>query len=220
MSIKYIFIGNPDNCQEIGHYPEREAPESIANISNQLFSKYVKSEKYKKEERQQVKNKEDIYFFLVNAENIFYLVCGDNKLKEREAFGLIEFLQNKNIPPPLIDSNFKKLNFEEKQQFKAAVNDYLNNNMDKIRTVQIEVDEAKDTMKENLKNMYNNVVDVKDLEGKSEGLKNSSEQYHKASRDLRVAACWQNFKWIIILIVVVVVILLIILPISFSKKKL
>ena len=197
-----------------------KTPESIANISNQLFSKYVQSEKYKKEERQQVKNKEDIYFFLVNTENIFYLVCGDNKLKEREAFGLIEFLQNKNIPPPLIDSNLKKLNFEEKQQFKAAVNDYLNNNMDKIRTVQIEVDEAKDTVKENLQNIYNNVVDVKVLEDKSEELKNTSDQYHKSSRDLRVATCWQNFKWIIILIVVVVVILLIILPISFRKKKL
>ena len=91
--------------------------------------------------------------------------------------------------------------------------------MVKIRIVQIEVDEAKDTMKENLKNMYNNVVDIKDLEDKSEGLKYTSDQYHKASRDLNVAAFWQNFKWIIILIVVIVVILLIILPISFSKKN-
>ena len=91
MSIKYIFIGNPDNYQEIGHYPEREAPESIAKISNQLFTKYVQSEKYKKEKDNMLKIKK-ISIFLVNAENIFYLVCGDNKLKEREAFGLIEFL--------------------------------------------------------------------------------------------------------------------------------
>ena len=214
-SIKYIFIGNPDTSQEIGHYPEREVQKTIANISNQLFNKYCQNN-YKKEERQKVKNNEDIYFFLVNSDNIFYLVCGDNNLKEREAFGLITFLQNKNIPS-LIDSNLKQLSFEEKQQFKIAVNDYLNNNIDKIREVQIEVNEAKDTMKENLKNIYNNVADIKDLEGKSEELKNNASQYQAASRDLRIAACWQNFKWIIILIVVVVVLLLIILPVSFKK---
>ena len=218
MSIKYILIGNPENCEEIGHYPEKGASKEIANTSNLLFKKYIESGKYKKEERQKINSKgECFYYMIVSSDNIFYLICGDNNLKEREAYDLIDKLQKKNIPP-LIDSGLKKLNFEEKQQFKAAVENFINNDMDKIRKVQIGVNEAKDTMKENLKNLYKNVDDIKDLDVKAEDLKNSSDNYYKASHKLSWATWCQKYKWYIILAAVIVLLIIIIIPISIKKK--
>ena len=214
MSIEYILIGNPEDCEEIGHYPDRGASKAIAKEASQIFKKLSESGIKTKDLRNTVDNRgKGHYFFTINSSNIFYLIFGNNKLKEREAFELIDILQENNIPS-LIDSKTGRLNLEGRKQLKALVEDFMNNKSNKIQNIQDDVEEVKGQMKNNIKEMYRNVEDVENMEKKAIELKKGAEQYNKSANELKKVTCWHNFKWIIILVAVVVLLIIIILPIS------
>ena len=86
-------------------YPDRGASKTIAEETNQIFKKLSESGIKTKDLRNKVDNRgKGHYFFTINSSNIFCLIFGYNNLKEREAFELIDILQQENIPS-LIDSN-------------------------------------------------------------------------------------------------------------------
>ena len=214
MSIQYILIGNPEDCEEIGHYPERGASKSVAKEAFQIFKKLSESGIKTKDLRNKVDNRgKGYYFFTINSSNIFYLIFGDNNLKEREAFELIDILQQENIPL-LIDSKTGKLNIEGRKKLKSLVEDFQNNKCNKIQNIQNDVDEVKNTMKNNIKNMYVNVENVENMEKKAIDLRKGAEEYNNSAVKLKRATCCQNFKWLIILIAVIVLLIIIIIPIS------
>ena len=214
MSIQYILIGNPEDCEEIGHYPDRGVSKTTAKEANQIFKKLSESGIKTKDLRNKVDNRgKGNYFFTINSNNIFYLIFGDNNLKEREAFELIDILQKENIPL-LIDSKTGKLNLEGRKQLKSLVEDFQNNKCNKIQNIQNDVEEVKDTMKNNIKNMYQNVENVENMEKKAIELKKGAEEYNNSAVKLKRATCWSNFKWLIILIDVIVLLIIIIIPIS------
>ena len=214
MSIKYILIGNPEDCEEIGHFPDRGASKSIAKEAMQIFKKLSESGIKTKDLRNTVDNRgKGHYFFTINSNNIFYLIFGDNNLKEREAFDLIDILQNENIPLQ-IDSKTGKLNMEGRKQLKALVEDFQKNKCNKIQGIQNDVDEVKNTMKKNIQDMYNNVEDFEKMEKKAIELKKGAEEYNNSAVKLKRATWWSNCKWTIIAIAVIVLLIIIILPIS------
>ena len=214
MSIKYILIGNPEDCEEIGHFPDRGASKSTAKEAFQIFKKLSESGIKTKDLRNKVDNRgKGYYYFTINSNNIFYLIFGDNNLKEREAFELIDILQKENIPLQ-IDSKTGKLHLGGRKQLKALVEDFQQNKCNKIQGIQNEVDEVKNTMKKNIKDMYNNVEDVEKMEKKAVELRQGAEEYNNSAVKLKRATWWHNCKWIIILVAVVVLLIIIILPIS------
>ena len=214
MSIQYILIGNPEDCEEIGHYPERGASKSVAKEAFQIFKKLSESGIKTKDLRNKVDNRgKGYYFFTINSSNIFYLIFGDNNLKEREAFELIDILQQENIPS-LVDSKTGKLNLEGRKQLKSLVEDFHNNKCNKIQGIQNDIGQVKDKMKNNIKNMYQNVENVENMEKKAIELKRGAEDYNNSAGKLQRATCWHNFKWLIILIAVIILLIIIIVPIS------
>ena len=214
MSIKYLLIGNPDDCEEIGHYPERGASKTTAKEADKIFKKLSQSGIQTKDLRNKVDNRGNgYYYFTINSKNIFYLILGDKNLKERDAFALMEDLQNENIPI-MIDSKSGKLNLEGREKLKEMVENFEKNKSNKIQGIQNEVEQVKDTMKNNIKNMYNNVEDVEKMEQKAIELKKGAEEYNSSAVKLKRATWWQNCKWVIILVAVVVLLIIIILPIS------
>jgi flagellar basal body-associated protein FliL len=64
-----------------------------------------------------------------------------------------------------------------------------------------------------------NLEDAKDLEDKSNKIKEGADIFQKEAGKVKRATWWQNCKWLIILIIVIVLLLVIILPISFSVGK-
>jgi len=214
MSIQYVLIGNPDNCEEIGHYPDRGASKTIAKEANQIFKKLSESGIKTKDLRNKVDNRgKGHYFFTINSSNIFYLIFGDNNLKEREAFELIDILQQENIPS-LIDSKTGKLKLDGRNQLKLLVEEFQNNKCNKIQGIQNDVEQVKGIMKNNIKDMYQNVENVENMEKKAIELKKGAEEYNNSAVKLKRATCWHNFKWLIILIAVIVLLIIIIVPIS------
>ena len=213
-SILYVLIGNPDDCEEIGHYPERGCSKSIIEEAQQIFTKLSNSGIKTKDLRNKVNNKEKgTYFFTINSKNIFYLIYADTSVKEREAFELIDNLQNENIPL-LVDSKNGKLNLYGRQQLKLLIEDFISNKKNKIQDIQLEVNEVKDAMKQNIKKMAVNVENVENLEQKAIDLKKGAEDYNSSAAKLQRATWWSNCKWCIILVAVIVLLLIIILPIS------
>ena len=150
MSIQYVLIGNPEDCEEIGHYPDRGASKPIAKEANQIFKKLSESGIKTKDLRNKVDNRgKGYYYFTINSNNIFYLIFGDKNLREREAFELIDDLQRENIPS-LVDPKTGKLNLQGRQQLKSKVEDFMNNKSNKIQGIQNEVEEVKGVMKNTL----------------------------------------------------------------------
>ena len=214
--ILYVLIGNPDDCEEIGHYPERGTSKTIINEAQQIFTKLSNSGIKTKDLRNKVNNKDKgNYFFTINSKNIFYLIYADTPVKEREAFELIENLQQENIPL-LIDSKNGKLNLYGRQQLKLLVEDFASKN-NRINDIQIEVDEVKNAMKKNIQKMAVNVENVENLEQKAIDLKRGADEYNNSATQLRKATWWSNCKWCIILAVVVILLIVIILPVSLKK---
>ena len=217
MSIQYILIGNPEDCEEIGHYPERGVSKTIAKESFQIFKKLSESGIKTKDLRNKVDNRgKGYYYFTINSNNIFYLIFGDNNLREREAFELIDILQQENIPI-MIDSKTGKLNLQGRQQLKTLVEDFMNNKSNKIQGIQNEVEQVKGAMQQNIKKMYNNIEDVENIEKKAQELKVNAEEYNSSAVKLKRVTCWSNFKWLIILIAVIVLLIIIIVPTSLRK---
>ena len=217
MSIKYLLIGNPDDCEEIGHYPERGASKTTAKEADKIFKKLSQSGIQTKDLRNKVDNRGNgYYYFTINSKNIFYLILGDKNLKERDAFALMEDLQNENIPI-MIDSKSGKLNSKGREKLKEMVENFEKNKSNKIQGIQNEVEQVKDTMKKNIQNMYTNVEDVENMEKKAHQLRVGAEEYNKSATTLKRTTWWQNCKWWIILIVVIVLLIIIIIPVSLRK---
>ena len=217
MSIKYLLIGNPDDCEEIGHYPERGASKTTAKEADKIFKKLSQSGIQTKDLRNKVDNRGNgYYYFTINSKNIFYLILGDKNLKERDAFALMEDLQNENIPI-MIDSKSGKLKLEGREKLKEMVENFEKNKSNKIQGIQNEVEQVKDTMKTNIQKMYTNVENVEDMEKKAKDLRDGAEEYNKSATTLKRTTWWQNCKWWIILIVVIVLLIIIIIPVSLRK---
>ena len=217
MSIKYLLIGNTGDREEIGHYPDRGASKTTAKEADKIFKKLAESGIQTKDLRNKVDNRgQGYYYFTINSKNIFYLILGDKNLKERDAFALMEDLQNENIPI-MVDSKSGKLKLEGKKKLKDMVENFEKNKSNKIQGIQNEVEQVKDTMKNNIKNMYNNVEDVENMEKKAHELRVGAEEYNKSATTLKRTTWWQNCKWWIILIVVIVLLIIIIIPVSLRK---
>ena len=217
MSIKYLLIGNPDDCEEIGHYPERGASKTTAKEADKIFKKLSQSGIQTKDLRNKVDNRGNgYYYFTINSKNIFYLILGDKNLKERDAFALMEDLQNENIPI-MIDSKSGKLNVEGREKLKEMVENFEKNKSNKIQVIQNEVEQVKDITKTNIRKMYTNVENVEDMEKKAHQLRVGAEEYNKSATTLKRTTWWQNCKWWIILIVVIVLLIIIIIPVSLRK---
>ena len=90
-NIRYLLIGSPETKEEIGSFPEKGVPKKIKTDSFQIFQKFCST---KKDYRNKINN----YYFTIKSKNIFYLILPNDNLKEREIFGLIDFIQKENIP--------------------------------------------------------------------------------------------------------------------------
>ena len=219
--IKYVLIGNPKTKNEIGCYPEKGVSKKIRTEATQIFLKFCENGSTMKDLRNKINNNNDgNYFFTINSQDIFYLVLADQNINERDAFALMDYIQNEKIPL-LIDISTQQLNLYGRQQLKTVIEKFFENNNNKLNDINIEIEDTKKIMKNNIKEMTNNVEEIENMEGKAVQIKENADLFNKNANNLRKAAWWANCKWTIILILVIILLLIIILPISISvgKKK-
>ena len=138
---KYIFIGNPINLQEIGHFAEKGISKRILNEAHQIFTKFCSSGDKTKDERHNIKAKGNgIYYFTISSQNIFLMALTEKNVTERKSFELLYNIQNK-----IIKENNKELNTVGKHQIKLVEGNFNENNngKEKIEQINNEINDAK-----------------------------------------------------------------------------
>jgi hypothetical protein len=214
INIKNLIIGDIETENIIGEFSLSSSQESNKEI-NALFSKMLK----KKENlniggRNKIYSKGECYYYTVISPSYLYLILVLENYPERIVYKLIDTISEEKIPL-MVNEKTNKLNSQGKQSLNKLINEYQNyKKIDKVSEIQNDVNEIKNEVKENIKNMVNNVEDVKQLEIKSDNLKNDASQFKKNSESLKKETFWMNCKfWIIIfgIILILVAVLLLIL---------
>lgn len=93
---------------------------------------------------------------------------------------------------------------------------------EKTEYILSELDEVQEIMAENVKQMTNHVVQLEELNDKSEHIRELSETLGKKSRTLKAKECWKvhRDRWIAFgIIVIVVMILTLFIIFSITNEK-
>jgi len=214
--IKYVFIGNVKSLLDIGEYPNK-LDSATSKSAKQIFQGYCQNEaKIVYDQRHEIKNADEIFYFTVSFDRIFYLVATENTYSSREIWELINEMMRDNIH--LLVDDKEELSKIGKQQLKTLVDSYQKQNS--IGKLQAEVQEVKIELNQNYRKLVNNIDNVEDLQKKANNIKDISKEYNKEATNLKRITCCQNFKWTIILIGLIIgVLLLIVVPIAATSKK-
>ncbi len=214
--IKYILIGNSKTLLEIGEYPNKQESPTSKSAKN-IFQGYCQNEsRIIYDQRHEIKNVDDIFYFTVSTDRIFYLVSTEKTYSSRYIWELIAEMIRDNIH--LLVDEKGELHKMGKQQLKTLVDSYQKHNT--VGKLQAEVQEVKIELNQNYKKLISNIDNVEELQKKANNIKDISKEYNKGAANLRKVTCCQNFKWTLILIVLLIgIVFLIVVPIVVSSNK-
>ena len=210
--IKYLLIGDSSTSKIITEFSSGNSSQKQKKEINQIFSKLCKTPNKKYDERNKITSKNVNYFFTFCRPDLIYLLLVNNTYPERLVFQLISKINEDNIPT-MVNDETRELNPNGRQALKTLVDKFQDpKNVNKVSELQSDVDSIKVDMKKNINKMVENVDDVKELQGKSDALRNSTAEYQKNAVEIKTITWWQNFKlWLILAGVILLLILIIIL---------
>ena len=210
--LKYVLIGDIDTSKIITEFQDKSAGPKSKKEINIIFNKICKNPNKKYEDRNKITSKNENYYFIIIKPNILYLVLATDSYPERYVFQLIDDINKAEIPT-MVNEETNELNYQGKQKLKELIDKYQDEkNVNKIHEIQKDVENIKVDMKNNITKMVKSVEDVKELENKSEKLKEFSADFKENSITLRKETWWIKFKtWIILGGVVLLLLLIIIL---------
>jgi hypothetical protein len=236
MSIIYLCIANQNNKSIIGSYNPIEMEksslkDSIEKKALELINK-INPENGPEKNRINFQTSSDkiinIYYNLINK-GILYIVFVEimsvylDNFKDESIFELIEEIDNQGIKSNIDKSG--KLNNIGKQNLKFSVEKYQNSFFaekdfatnpslieeapkdNKIAVINEQIKGVQNDMKNNVKNIINNMNDINEMENKSVAIKDTSFQFRKDSLALEKKMRKNALRNKILLTVVVIIIL-------------
>ena len=209
--IKYFLIGDIDTNKTITEYSTSTISSKEKKNAIQIFLRICKSNVRRFEERNIISAKQNKYFFTLYQPNIAFIVYTDGSYPDKLVFAMFEEVKKENVVS-MINEETKELNPNGRQNLKQIIEKYQDREkIDKIASIQKDVDDAKIQVKNNINKIIENVDDIEVLEGKSKELRIAGEDYMNSANEIRKVTIWQNFKLWIILISVILFIFIIIL---------
>lgn len=208
--LKYFLIGNIDTNKTITEYSTNAINNKEKKNANQIFQRICKSNERRYEERNIISAKGNKYYFSLFQPNIVFIVYADGIYPERLIFTMFDEVRKEKVLS-MINEETKELNPSGRQCLKQIIEKYQDKEkIDKIESIQKDINDVKIDIKENINKMVQSVEDVEKLEETANDLKISSEDYHSSAEEIKKVTIWQNFKlWIIIFFVVFIIIILI-----------
>ena len=208
--LKYFLIGNIDTNKTITEYSTNTINNKEKKNANQIFQRICKSNERRYEERNIISAKGSKYYFSLFQPNIVFIVYADGIYPERLIFTMFDEVRKEKVLS-MINEETKELNPSGRQCLKQIIEKYQDKEkIDKIESIQKDINDVKIDIKENINKMVQSVEDVEKLEETANDLKISSEDYHSSAEEIKKVTIWQNFKlWIIIFFVVFIIIILI-----------
>ena len=226
--IKFVFIGNKYKNVIIGTFPEKHKDlKFLYKKSKEIFDNKIILNTTKENELNEIN--ENKYKFVYTLKNVNYVYIIVIKISDNIeiAKNFIELLIENNIYLLINDKN-SMLNEIGKNELKKIFIDFNKNNINyrtttnnssKLDEIGNEINEAKNIMKNNIKNMVDNINDINNLEEKSIEISNSSELFRKSTNKIKLNAICENLKFKLIFIIIIILILIIILYSLFKKHK-
>lgn len=198
--IKYIVIGDLDSSKYVTEFSTNNLDSKVKKDSSHIFAKICKTAERKFDERNKISAGDNSYYFTLSQPNIVFLIYADNSCPERVVFAMVEEIKNENVLS-MINEETKELNPSGKQKLKEIVDKYQDKDkVDKIASIQEDVNAIKVDMKKNIDKMVDSVEDAEKLQNQAEALKEASKDYKDNAQEIKKITCWQNFKlWIILI---------------------
>ena len=208
--LKYFLIGDIDTNKTITEYSTNAINNKEKKNANQIFQRICKSNERRYEERNIISAKGNKYYFSLFQPNIVFIVYADGIYPERLIFTMFDEVRKEKVLS-MINEETKELNPSGRQCLKQIIEKYQDKEkIDKIESIQKDINDVKIDIKENINKMVQSVEDVEKLEETANDLKISSEDYHSSAEEIKKVTIWQNFKlWIIIFFVAFIIIILI-----------
>jgi len=214
--IKYFLIGDLDTFKQITEYSTNALDSNDKKSASRIFQKISKTEDRQYEIRNKISAKGNNYYFMNYRPNIVFIAFVEDSFPDRLVWQMFDEIRTEEILS-MVNESTKELNPNGRQKLKEIIEKYQDKDkLDKIASIQNDVNEVKIEVKKNIDKMVENVEDVEKLQEKSNELKEASHDYKSNSDEIRKITWWQNFKLWIILILVVLIFIGIILYIVFN----
>jgi nitrogen fixation/metabolism regulation signal transduction histidine kinase len=201
--IKYFLIGDLDTFKQITEYSTNALDSNDKKSASRIFQKISKTEDRQYEIRNKISAKGNNYYFMNYRPNIVFIAFVEDSFPDRLVWQMFDEIRTEEILS-MVNESTKELNPNGRQKLKEIIEKYQDKDkLDKIASIQNDVNEVKIEVKKNIDKMVENVEDVEKLQEKSNELKEASHDYKSNSDEIRKITWWQNFKlWIILILVV------------------
>ena len=213
--IKYVLIGDSATNKIITEFTAGNTQSKTKKEINQIFMKLCKSPNKRLDERNKITSKEENYYFTFCKPELIFIILAHYEYPERYVFELIGKINEEGIPT-MVNDETRELNPSGRQALKQIVDTYQNpKNINKIASIQEDVDAIKIDMKKNINKMVESVEDVNELQTKSDALKFETQEYKQNSIEIKRITWWQNFKlWLILAGIVLIIVIIIIIIVA------
>jgi hypothetical protein len=213
--IKYFLIGDINTNKTITEFSTNMIGSKEKKNATQIFKRICKSDERRFEERNIINAKDNKYYFSLFQPNIVFIVYADDKYPDRLIFTMFEEIRKEKILS-MINEETKELNPNGRQSLKQIIEKYQDiEKIDKIYSIQKDINDVKIEVKENLNKMAENVESIENLEEKANELSNMTTEYTNSIDEIRKINLWQTFKLWMPLFFVIIILFIIILCIIF-----
>ena len=215
-NIKYVFIGNLSTKKILIEEDVVKIPECQKDAT-QIFEKYCNLRDTKFDENNKIPSSPGNYCVVTHRPHYFYLVLVEKEYSVKLAFEMVQEVHDSDIKECL-DQN-KEINLEGKTKLKFKISNYQNKK-DTIKELNLEIDDIRVGVKDNIRQVINNNDNLDSLQNQSNAIKESSLAFRKDAKEAKNITCRNNCKWtVIIILALIVVVLVIVLPIVLTKSK-
>lgn len=207
--IKQIFIGNLTLKSKLANIIITKQPNS--SDMEKVFNKVSSAGNSPTGIRNKLASSNSTFiYYTILSPNIFYLVVVENIYPERQVFNLIEKIHSKEVYRATKQNG--ELTPDALKCIDFILNEYQDiSKVDTIASINQDVDEVKNTMKANVKEILKSTESARELEEKSEKIKLGALEMQENSKELKKETCIQNFKWTLIIGGVIILLALVII---------
>nr|CAB3267593.1 vesicle-associated membrane protein 711-like [Phallusia mammillata] len=164
---------------------------------------------------------DDLLFHTMTESGLVYLCVSDKQMGRRVPYAYLEQVQNRfSQTTSLVQRSSGASAFEFNRDFRNVLADLMDDfntgKADKLTSMQNQVGEVTNIMKQNVEKVVKRGEGIGDLLDKTDELEANSQTFKVTATKLQRKYFWQNKKMCIIIVVVVLIIIIIIVLVSLS----
>ena len=207
--IKYFLIGDIDTNKAMTEYSTNAINNKEKKNANQIFQRICKSNERRYEERNIITAKENKYYFSLFQPNIVFIIYADGTYPERLVFSMFDEVRKEKVLS-MINEETKELNPNGRQCLKQIIEKYQNKEkIDKIESIQKDINDVKIDIKDNLEKLVESVPDVEKLEETANDLQISSDDYQNSAEEVKKVSLFKSCRFRIAVFLILLILLII-----------